>query len=144
MRFLIRWLRICGVKIPMYAQSPATKTSSQHSCASLKNRNWSGGVIGGRGWRMVWGCIRLRIGLWRISLGEVGLITFIIRYVAFSFPPSLPLLTHPQWHTTPEPTSWMDVITRAQDGFFDGTRTNAYREMWEGPFIRGYERGGWG
>lgn len=37
----------------------------------------------------------------------------------------------------------MDVITRAQDGFFDGTRTNAYGEVWEGPFVKGYERGGW-
>ena len=37
----------------------------------------------------------------------------------------------------------MDVITRAQDGFFDGTRTNAYGEVWKGPFMRGYEREGW-
>ncbi|KAL2046416.1 hypothetical protein N7G274_001863 [Stereocaulon virgatum] len=50
---------------------------------------------------------------------------------------------HNQWWKFPEPTSWMDIITRAQDGFFDGTRTNAYGEHWAGPFLRRYDRDTW-
>ena len=49
----------------------------------------------------------------------------------------------PQWWKFPEPTSWMDVITRAQDGYFDGSRTNAYGEWWEGPMLEAYDREGW-
>lgn len=48
-----------------------------------------------------------------------------------------------QWWKFPEPTSWMDVITRAQDGYFDGFRTNAYGEWWEGPVLERYDRERW-
>ncbi len=48
-----------------------------------------------------------------------------------------------QWHKIPEPRSWMDVVTRAQDSYFDGSRTNAYGESWTGPAVAGYERGLW-
>ncbi len=48
-----------------------------------------------------------------------------------------------QWWKYPEPTSWMDVITRAQDDFFEGQRTNAYGERWEGPPVLGYDRDVW-
>lgn len=51
--------------------------------------------------------------------------------------------THKQWWKTPEPHSWLDVVTRAQDGFFGGERTNAYGEVWRGPRVEGYERVGW-
>ena len=37
----------------------------------------------------------------------------------------------------------MEVVTQAQDGFFDGFRTNAYGEMWEGPVVKGYDREKW-
>ena len=48
-----------------------------------------------------------------------------------------------QWWKFPEPRSWMEVVTQAQDGFFDGFRTNAYGEMWEGPVVKGYDREKW-
>ncbi|TAQ85476.1 hypothetical protein B7494_g6218 [Chlorociboria aeruginascens] len=40
---------------------------------------------------------------------------------------------HNQWLKVPEPSSWLNVIQRAQDGFFSGDRTNPYGERWEGP-----------
>lgn len=50
---------------------------------------------------------------------------------------------HNQWKKFPENGSWMDVITQAQDGFFDGTRTNAYGEIWGGPYLDCYDRSEW-
>ena len=50
---------------------------------------------------------------------------------------------HPQWQKFPEPTSWMDVITASQDGFFEGSRANVYGEKWEGPVISEYDRDTW-
>ncbi len=37
----------------------------------------------------------------------------------------------------------MDVITKAQDGFFEGSRTNVYGESWNGPRIGEYDRDTW-
>ncbi|KAG8528092.1 uncharacterized protein KY384_007008 [Bacidia gigantensis] len=51
---------------------------------------------------------------------------------------------HNQWKAYPEPNSWMDVITRAQDGFFAGQRTNVYGEQWRGPPLESYDRSKWG
>ena len=48
-----------------------------------------------------------------------------------------------QWNKFPEPHSWMDVITQAQDGFFAGTRTNPYGELWGGPSLEGFDRDDW-
>lgn len=48
-----------------------------------------------------------------------------------------------QWWKFPEPTSWMDVITKAQDGFFQGSRTNPYGEWWGGARVEGYNRDEW-
>lgn len=44
-----------------------------------------------------------------------------------------------QWLKNPEPSSWMNVIQRAQDGFFSHGRTNPYGEKWEGPSIPEYD-----
>ena len=52
-------------------------------------------------------------------------------------------LTNSQWQKFPEKTSWMDVITSAQDGYFEGSRTNVYGERWEGPRILEYDRANW-
>ena len=49
-----------------------------------------------------------------------------------------------QWQKFPEKNSWMDVITRTQDGFFSGHRTNAYGEVWQGPALEAYDRSNWG
>ena len=49
-----------------------------------------------------------------------------------------------QWQKFPDKNSWMDVITRTQDGFFSGDRTNAYGEMWRGPALKAYDRSSWG
>lgn len=46
---------------------------------------------------------------------------------------------HNQWHKNPEPSSWFNVIQRAQDGFFSDGRTNPYGEKWNGPAISRYE-----
>ncbi|MDI1487361.1 MAG: hypothetical protein OHK93_006630 [Ramalina farinacea] len=51
---------------------------------------------------------------------------------------------HNQWQKFPEKNSWMDVITRTQDGFFSGERTNAYGEVWRGPALEAYDRSTWG
>jgi hypothetical protein len=48
---------------------------------------------------------------------------------------------HNLWGLQYEPGSWIDVLTRAHDGFFAGERTNAYGERWEGPRIEGYLEG---
>jgi len=45
---------------------------------------------------------------------------------------------HNQWSKHPEPSSWMSVLERAQDGFFAGERTNMYGEIWNGPGLVGY------
>ena len=45
---------------------------------------------------------------------------------------------HNLWGLKYELGSWIDVMTRAHDGFFAGERTNAYGERWEGPKIEGY------
>lgn len=50
---------------------------------------------------------------------------------------------HNQWWKYPDPRSWMDVITSAQDGFFSGARTNAYGEKWKGPLVQAYDRERW-
>jgi hypothetical protein len=46
---------------------------------------------------------------------------------------------HNQWSKIPEPSSWLNVLQRAQDGFFNGGRMNAYGEYWEGPAVEEYE-----
>jgi hypothetical protein len=38
----------------------------------------------------------------------------------------------------PEPASWLAVVERAHDGFFAGTRRNAYGERWAGPEVMRY------
>lgn len=45
---------------------------------------------------------------------------------------------HNQWLKEPEPSSWLDVLQSAHDGFFAGTRVNVYGERWTGPEIAGY------
>ncbi|KAL6719996.1 hypothetical protein ACLMJK_001917 [Lecanora helva] len=50
---------------------------------------------------------------------------------------------HNQWQKVPEPKSWMDVITTAHDGYFEGSRSNAYGEQWQGPRIEPYDRKDW-
>ena len=39
----------------------------------------------------------------------------------------------------PEPSSWLNVIQHAHDGFFDGRRSNPYGEYWDGPDLTGYD-----
>ncbi|KAF7891889.1 hypothetical protein EAF00_008191 [Botryotinia globosa] len=46
---------------------------------------------------------------------------------------------HNQWRKNPEPSSWLNVIQRAQDGFFSGSRTNPYGETWQGLELPAYE-----
>ncbi|KAH8816067.1 snoRNA binding protein-like protein [Xylogone sp. PMI_703] len=46
---------------------------------------------------------------------------------------------HNQWLKHPEPSSWLNVIQRAQDGFFSDGRKNPYGEKWTGPPISRYE-----
>ncbi|KAL3421716.1 hypothetical protein PVAG01_05872 [Phlyctema vagabunda] len=46
---------------------------------------------------------------------------------------------HNQWLKNPEPSSWLNIIQRAQDGFFSGKRMNPYGEKWEGPEIKEYD-----
>lgn len=46
---------------------------------------------------------------------------------------------HNQWLKNPEPSSWLNIIQRAQDGFFSGKRTNPYGEKWEGPDVAEYD-----
>ncbi|RDL37051.1 Uncharacterized protein BP5553_04484 [Venustampulla echinocandica] len=46
---------------------------------------------------------------------------------------------HNQWLKNPEPSSWLNVAQRAQDGFFSHGRLNPYGEKWEGPSIAEYE-----
>lgn len=46
---------------------------------------------------------------------------------------------HNQWAKNPEPSSWMNVIQRAQDGFFSHGRVNPYGEKWDGPAIPEYD-----
>jgi hypothetical protein len=46
---------------------------------------------------------------------------------------------HNQWLKNPEPSSWLNVIQRAQDGFFSHGRLNPYGEKWDGPSIPEYE-----
>ncbi|KAE9380740.1 snoRNA binding protein-like protein [Stipitochalara longipes BDJ] len=46
---------------------------------------------------------------------------------------------HNQWRKNPEPSSWLNVLQRAQDGFFSHSRMNPYGERWEGPTIEEYE-----
>lgn len=48
---------------------------------------------------------------------------------------------HNQWLKEPEPSSWLDVLQKAQDGFFEGKRRNVYGESWTGPSVVGYN--GW-
>jgi hypothetical protein len=44
-----------------------------------------------------------------------------------------------QWLKNPEPSSWLNVVQRAQDGFFSHGRMNPYGEKWDGPSIPEYE-----
>ena len=46
---------------------------------------------------------------------------------------------HNQWAKNPEPSSWLNVVQRAQDGFFSGERENPYGEKWNGPSMIPYE-----
>ncbi|KAG4432182.1 hypothetical protein IFR05_012327 [Cadophora sp. M221] len=46
---------------------------------------------------------------------------------------------HNQWLKNPEPSSWLNVIQRAHDGFFSHDRMNPYGEKWDGPNIPEYE-----
>ncbi|KAK4999774.1 hypothetical protein LTR66_001270 [Elasticomyces elasticus] len=47
---------------------------------------------------------------------------------------------HNQWLKHPEPSSWLDVIQQAHNGFFARSRTNMYGEKWTGPDIMPYNR----
>ncbi|KAI9712835.1 MAG: hypothetical protein M1820_001457 [Bogoriella megaspora] len=47
---------------------------------------------------------------------------------------------HNQWSKHPEPSSWFDVLERAHDGFFHGTRMNPYGEKWNGPSVLPYNK----
>ncbi|CCU75848.1 RNA binding predicted protein [Blumeria hordei DH14] len=46
---------------------------------------------------------------------------------------------HNQWTRKPEPSSWLNVLQRAQDGFFLHDRKNPYGEKWTGPELTEYE-----
>ncbi|CZS94836.1 uncharacterized protein RAG0_04678 [Rhynchosporium agropyri] len=46
---------------------------------------------------------------------------------------------HNQWLKHPEPSSWLNVIQRAHDGFLSHDRMNPYGEKWDGPNIPEYE-----
>ncbi|OWO99146.1 snoRNA binding protein [Marssonina coronariae] len=46
---------------------------------------------------------------------------------------------HNQWLKNPEPSSWLNVIQRAHDGFFSHGRMNPYGETWDGPRLPEYE-----
>lgn len=46
---------------------------------------------------------------------------------------------HNQWLKNPQPSSWLNVVQRAQDGFFSHGRMNPYGEKWTGPSIPEYE-----
>lgn len=45
---------------------------------------------------------------------------------------------HNQWLKEPEPSSWLDVLQSAHDGFFSGERVNPYGEKWTGPEVLAY------
>lgn len=45
---------------------------------------------------------------------------------------------HNQWTKHPEPSSWLDVMQSAHDGFFAGKRMNPYGEKWRGPELARY------
>ncbi|KAI4856499.1 hypothetical protein E4T45_02038, partial [Aureobasidium sp. EXF-8846] len=45
---------------------------------------------------------------------------------------------HNQWLKEPEPSSWLDVMQSAHDGFFSGERVNPYGERWTGPEVLAY------
>ena len=47
---------------------------------------------------------------------------------------------HNQWTKHPEPSSWFDVLERAHDGFFHGSRSNPYGEKWAGPSVLPYNK----
>jgi len=38
----------------------------------------------------------------------------------------------------PEPSSWINVLEHAHDGFFAGSRTNSYGDKWTGPSVQPY------
>jgi hypothetical protein len=67
---------------------------------------------------------------------------FIIRYVfLFSCSSFLNIgadFVVLQWLKNPEPSSWLNVLQRAQDGFFSHGRMNPYGEKWDGPVIEEY------
>lgn len=46
---------------------------------------------------------------------------------------------HLQWRKYPQPNSWLDIIMKAQDGFFARKRRNPYGEMWAGPEVTPYK-----
>ncbi|RKF83628.1 putative snorna binding protein [Golovinomyces cichoracearum] len=46
---------------------------------------------------------------------------------------------HNQWTKNPEPSSWLNVLQRAQDGYFSHGRKNPYGEKWNGPEISEYD-----
>ncbi|OMP88549.1 hypothetical protein BK809_0005268 [Diplodia seriata] len=45
---------------------------------------------------------------------------------------------HNQWLKHPEPSSWINIMEIAHDGFFAGMRTNPYGESWDGPDLMPY------
>ncbi|KAF2139428.1 uncharacterized protein K452DRAFT_232589 [Aplosporella prunicola CBS 121167] len=45
---------------------------------------------------------------------------------------------HNQWLKHPEPSSWINIVEIAHDGFFAGKRTNPYGELWHGPDLMPY------
>ncbi|KAL1297829.1 hypothetical protein AAFC00_006358 [Neodothiora populina] len=45
---------------------------------------------------------------------------------------------HNQWLKHPEPSSWLDVMQSAHDGFLAGKRVNVYGETWKGPKVARY------
>lgn len=46
---------------------------------------------------------------------------------------------HNQWTKDPEPSSWLNVLQRAQDGYLSHGRKNPYGEKWNGPEISEYD-----
>ncbi|KAK0647292.1 hypothetical protein DIS24_g7867 [Lasiodiplodia hormozganensis] len=45
---------------------------------------------------------------------------------------------HNQWLKHPEPSSWINIMEIAHDGFFAGMRQNPYGESWNGPDLMPY------
>jgi hypothetical protein len=71
-----------------------------------------------------------------------GAWSYHVHNQVYSFSPSFTLHksnVRKQWLNNPEPSSWLNVVQRAQDGFFSHGRMNPYGEKWDGPSIPEYE-----